>query len=91
MSLLRHLSVPSAETFWNSPAYSDYKLRYGHKLIYAHKVILCARSSYFQAMFGGNWKVSIRQASMDEDDEDEDTDVFISTGDERDHVSFPAG
>jgi hypothetical protein len=66
MAAYQRLGEPSAHSFWNSPRFSDYKLAYGHKVIYAHKFVLCARSAFFHSMLEGDWKVSMPQTSMDD-------------------------
>jgi hypothetical protein len=46
------------KSYFDIPKYSDLKIRFGGKTIYAHKVILCTQSEYFEKLIEGPFKVS---------------------------------
>ena len=56
LSMLQNSILTSYENLVDNPLHSDVKFRVCGATVHAHRCILCARSQYFQGMFGGSMK-----------------------------------
>ena len=56
LSNLEKTTLTSYENLVDNPLHSDVKFRVCGATVHAHRCILCARSQYFQGMFGGSMK-----------------------------------
>jgi hypothetical protein len=51
-------------TYFNDPTSSDLIIKLSDdKILHAHRIILCRRSSYFAKLLGGSFKVSVARTS----------------------------
>jgi hypothetical protein len=51
------------KAFLNDPTRSDVTVRFGDKMVYAHRHVLCRGSEYFARMLTGRFQVSLMPSS----------------------------
>lgn len=54
-TIVRKIDVSS---YYNSKSLSDITIRYGDRVFYGHRILLCGFSHWFRAAFTGEFKVS---------------------------------